>query len=76
MDTAEKTRRKGDEDRKPAFVVRAPDPHARGRWITLGSAWKLKDGKEGYSLRLNAVPVGGSWDGTLVLLPPIEADGE
>ena len=69
------TRRKSDDDRQPAFVVRAPDPNNRGRWITLGAAWKLKDGRDGYSIRLHAVPVGNNWDGTLVLLPPF-AEGE
>ena len=69
------SRRKRDDDRRPAYVVRTPDPNTRGRWITLGAAWKLKDGKDGYSIRLNAVPVGNNWDGTLVLLPPYE-DGE
>ena len=75
MDDASTTPRRGDDDRKPAYVVRAPDPNARGRWITLGSAWKLKDGKEGYSIRLHSVPVGSNWDGTLVLLPPSREDG-
>ena len=28
--------------RHPAFVVRAPDPSNRGRWITLGYAWSRK----------------------------------
>ena len=65
MDDAKTTtRRKGDDDRRPTFVVRAPDPNTRGRWITLGSAWKLKDGKDGCSVKLHAVPVGNNWDDT------------
>lgn len=52
----------------PAFVVRAPDSSNRGRWVTVGYAWELRDGG-GYSVKLNAIPV-GTWDGALVLLPP------
>ena len=69
------TRRRNDDDRQPTFVVRAPDPNSRGHWITLGYAWKLKNGKEGFSLKLNAMPV-GNWDGALVLLPPYADDGD
>lgn len=33
-----RTARQTNERRKPVFVVRAPDPNARGRWVTLGHA--------------------------------------
>ena len=56
--------------RKPVYVVRAPDPNARGRWVTLGYAWQRKNGEEGFSVKLNSIPV-GNWDGALVLLPPL-----
>lgn len=58
---------------KPTFIVRAPDPNNRGRWLTLGAAWKktLDSGETAYSVKLNTVPVGSGWDGTLMLLPPI-----
>lgn len=58
---------------KPTFIVRAPDPNNRGRWLTLGAAWKktLDDGQTAYSVKLNTVPVGSGWDGTLMLLPPL-----
>ena len=59
--------------RHPAFVVRAPDPSNRGRWITLGYAWSRKNGEEGYTIKLNSVPV-GQWDGALILLPPFDDD--
>ncbi|MEJ0075263.1 MAG: hypothetical protein WDO17_07415 [Alphaproteobacteria bacterium] len=62
--------RQGAERRKPVYVVRAPDPNARGRWVTLGYAWRRKNGEEGFSLKLNSIPV-GNWDGALVLLPPL-----
>jgi hypothetical protein len=57
--------------RHPAFVVRAPDPTNKGRWITLGYAWARKNGEEGFTIKLNSVPV-GTWDGALILLPPLE----
>ncbi len=61
------------EPRKPSFVVRAPDPNNRGRWITLGYAWERKNGEPGFSVKLNSVPV-GNWDGALVMLPPLPTD--
>ncbi len=39
--------RQGAERRKPFYVVRAPDPNARGRWVTLGYAWHRKNGEDG-----------------------------
>jgi hypothetical protein len=70
----EMTIKKRPQDvRHPAFVVRAPDPSNRGRWITLGYAWSRKNGEEGYTIKLNSVPV-GQWDGALILLPPFEDD--
>ena len=66
-------RKRPNEVRHPAFVVRAPDPSNRGRWITLGYAWTRKNGEEGYTIKLNSVPV-GQWDGALILLPPFDDD--
>ena len=53
-------------------------PNNRGRWLTLGAAWKktLDDGQIGYSVKLNTVPVGSGWDGTLMLLPPLPKSDE
>jgi hypothetical protein len=67
---AARNARQGTERRKPAYVVRAPDPNSRGRWVTLGYAWRRKSGEDGFSLKLNSIPV-GNWDGALVLLPPL-----
>ncbi len=50
--------RQGAESRKPVYVVRAPDPNARGRCVTLGYAWHRKNGEDGFSLKLNSLPVG------------------
>jgi hypothetical protein len=68
------TRQRSDEERQPTFVVRAPDSTKRGRWVTVGYAWPLKTG-EGFSVKLNTIPV-GVWDGALVLLPPFQAGDE
>jgi hypothetical protein len=64
-------RQKTAEERQPQYVVRAPDSNKRGRWVTVGYAWPLGNGKDGYSVKLNTVPV-GAWDGALVLLPPFD----
>jgi uncharacterized protein (DUF736 family) len=63
---------------KPKFVVRAPDPNNRGRWLTLGAAWEktLDDGQTAYSVKLNTLPVGAGWDGALMLLPPLPKSDE
>jgi hypothetical protein len=66
-------RKRPNEVRHPAFVVRAPDPTNKGRWITLGYAWTRKNGEDGYTIKLNSVPV-GQWDGALILLPPFDDD--
>ncbi len=63
-------RQRTEEERQPVFVVRAPDSTKRGRWVTVGYAWALRNG-EGFSVKLNSIPV-GSWDGALVLLPPFQ----
>ena len=71
-------RKRPQDVRHPAFVVRAPDPNSRGHWITLGYAWARKNGEEGFSVKLNSIPV-GNWDGALILLPPFTdevANGE
>lgn len=76
MSMTERTTRENrsrPERRQPVYVVRAPDPTARGRWVTLGYAWQRKNGEEGFSVKLNSIPV-GNWDGALVLLPPLSND--
>jgi hypothetical protein len=66
-------RKRASDVRRPAYVVRAPDPTSKGRWITLGYAWARKNGEEGFTVKLNSVPV-GQWDGALILLPPLTND--
>jgi hypothetical protein len=69
-DTATRQRPQRREARKPDFIVRCPDPHRPGRWVSLGAAWKRDDG--GLNIKLATLPVGNGWDGALVCLPPIE----
>ena len=66
-------KKRPNDIRHPAFVVRAPDPSNRGPWITLGYAWSHKNGEEGFTVKLNSVPV-GQWDGALILLPTFDDD--
>jgi len=63
------------EKREVKFVVRAPDSNNRGRWVTVGVAFERMNGEEGFSVKLNTLPV-GQWDGTLILLPPLVPDGD
>ena len=60
-----------DKGRKPDFVVRAKEDPDGERWVTIGAAWKFKDG-DGYALRINMMPVRS--DGTCILVPPLEKE--
>jgi hypothetical protein len=63
------------EVRQPDFIVRARVGNGRQAWATVGSAWK-RDNDEGFSIKLNAIPI-GQWDGVLKVLPPFaQDDGE
>lgn len=61
------------EVRQPDFVVRAKTGPGRKDWTTLGYAWARENG-EGFSVKLNALPIGTEWGGVLKLLPPFEAE--
>jgi hypothetical protein len=39
-------------------------------WISIGAVWNLRSGDDGYSLKINSMPLG--WDGRCVALPPLE----
>jgi hypothetical protein len=54
---------------KPVYVARAK---VGTGWVTIGAAWKLKSGEDGFSLKLTTTPL--NWDGRFVLLPPLEND--
>jgi hypothetical protein len=64
-----------DESRQPDFVVRAKTGPGRKDWSTLGYAWRRERG-EGFSVKLNTMPIGSDWNGVLKLLPPFEEDGD
>ena len=75
VDTSTQTRKKSDA-RQPDYVVRAKSGPGSKEWSTVGSAWK-RDKGEGFSIKLNAIPIGEHWKGVLKLLPPyVEDDGE
>jgi hypothetical protein len=65
--------RKTKRNTEPAFVVRAKCGPSSNAWVTLGFAWDRESG-EGYSVKLNALPIGNDWNGVLKLLPPYEAE--
>jgi hypothetical protein len=50
---------------KPDFTVRAKVGDV---WMTCGAAWHARN--DTISLRLNTVPVGKDWDGSLLLVVP------
>ena len=74
MSSATQTR-KASETRQPDFVVRAKTGPGRKEWATIGHAWKRENG-DGYSLKLNALPIGDDWKGVLKMLPPFSDEAE
>ena len=66
-------RSRDSEKREPDFVVRAKTGPSARDWTTLGYAWR-REGGEGFSIKLNALPIGSEWGGVLKLLPPFNED--
>ena len=67
-----------NDPRNPDYVVRARTGPAHKDWSTVGVAWNRNNG-EGISVKLNSIPIGGSWDGILKVLPalaPYEDDSQ
>jgi hypothetical protein len=62
-----------DDVRQPEYVVRAKTGAGRKDWATVGFAWR-RDRGEGYSIKLNTMPIGNHWNGVLKLLPPYAED--
>ena len=62
-----------DDSRQPDFVVRAKTGPGHKEWATIGYAWKRERG-EGFSIKLNTMPIGNHWNGVLKLLPPYADD--
>ena len=73
VDKSSQPTRKKSEGRPPDFVVRAKTGPGSKEWSTVGSAWK-RDNGEGFSVKLNAIPIGEHWKGVLKLLPPYADD--
>jgi hypothetical protein len=65
--------RKAKRNTEPAFVVRARCGPSSNAWATLGYAWPRENG-EGFSIKLNALPINAEWNGVLKLLPPYVAE--
>lgn len=56
---------------QPKYIARAKVGNG---WVSIGAAWPLRSGDEGYSLKLTTLPLG--WDGRFVLLPPLPSGEE
>ena len=67
--TAPRRAQKEADVNQPEFVVRAKTGPGRKEWATIGYAWKRERG-EGFSIKLNTMPIGNHWNGVLKLLPP------
>jgi hypothetical protein len=68
-DATRQQRERKQESRQPDYVVRAKTGPGRKEWATIGYAWK-RDRGEGFSVKLNTMPIGSDWNGVLKLLPP------
>jgi hypothetical protein len=66
---APRRRERKSDSRQPDYVVRAKTGPGRKEWATIGYAWK-RDRGEGFSVKLNTMPIGSDWNGVLKLLPP------
>ena len=67
--TAPRRAQKEADANQPDFVVRAKTGPGHKEWATIGYAWKRENG-EGFSIKLNTMPIGNHWNGVLKLLPP------
>jgi len=50
----------------PSYIARAKVPNG---WVSIGGAWPLRSGEDGFSLKLTTIPL--NWDGRFVLLRPL-----
>lgn len=57
---------------KPTYICRAKVGNG---WTSIGAVWPLRSGEDGFSVKLNSLPIG--FDGRFVCLPPREnGDGD
>jgi len=77
MSIAEKARARRDEKREIAYYVRAKSGPGPRDWSPVGVCFARKNW-EGFTLKLNSLPIDRNWNGTLVLVPPFvdEITGE
>ena len=56
------------ERSQPEYIARAK---VQNGWVSIGAAWPLRSGDDGFSVKLTTLPLG--WDGRFVLLRPLES---
>jgi len=64
---SERARPRRAERPKPEYILRAKVGNG---WTTIGAVWSLRSGEDGFSLKINSVPL--QWDGRCVALRPLE----
>jgi hypothetical protein len=71
-DRASSSARRGreEEKRQVDYFVRAKTGPGRKDWTTIGVAFTRKNGEDGFSVKLNTLPIDKNWDGGLILVPP------
>ena len=63
------------ERREIAFYVRAKTGPGPRDWSPVGVCFARKNGAEGFTIKLNTLPITG-WNGAMVLVPPFVNDDE
>lgn len=55
----------------PVYIARSKQGD---NWMTIGAVWPMetKDKREGFSVKLNAIPT--DWDGSFILIPSKEEE--
>jgi hypothetical protein len=67
--------RPAKERREIAYYVRAKTGPGSSDWSPVGVAFARKNGEDGYTIKLNTLPINmQQWDGALVLVPPFAAE--
>jgi hypothetical protein len=76
-DTETRPTRRGQqaERREIAFYVRAKTGPGPRDWSPVGVAFARRNGLEGFTVKLNTLPI-GEWNGAMVLVPPFLNEDE
>lgn len=74
---ASRNARRGQEPekREVAFYVRAKTGPGTRDWSNVGVAFTRRNG-EGFTIKLNTLPISKDWNGSLVLVPPFVNEEE